>query len=157
MYKKVLLATDGSEDSIRATKKVIELQKQTGCKVVAFYSIEHHMIPQFLPTGLPFFNVKPYSIPATDYARLRAEYETAGKILLDETKKMFEAENTTVELRIIRDKSPENYIKKIVKDEKFDLVVLACKGHHSKLREVFLGTVAESALNNADCDVLVVR
>ncbi len=157
MYKKILLATDGSEDAIRATKKIIEMQKLTKCNVVAFYSVEHHMIPQFLPTGLPFFNVRPYTIPAMDYAKLRAEYEAAGKVLLAETKKMFDAEGGKVETRLILNKSPDNYIKTTVKEEKFDLVVLGCKGHHSKLKEVFLGTVAEYALNHADCDVLIVR
>lgn len=114
------------------------------------------MIPKVLPT-IPFFNVRPYTFSELDYAKILAEYEKVGKIILEETKKMFEAEKLAVETRLIRDKSPGDYIIKVVKDEGFDLVVLGCKGHHSKLREVFIGTVAEKSLNRAACDVLIVR
>ena len=151
-----MLASDGSDDAVRATKRVIELQKQINCKVVVFNSIEHHIIPKVLPT-IPFFNVKPYAIPDYDYAKILAEYENAGKKILEETKKMFDAEKLNVETQLIKGKSPGDYIIKMVKEEGFDLVVLGCKGHHSKLREVFIGTVAEKTLNHAACDVLIVR
>lgn len=45
----------------------------------------------------------------------------------------------------------------MVEEENFDLVVLGDQGQHSKLERIFLGTVAEGIVNNAQCDVLIVR
>ncbi|MFX1281734.1 MAG: universal stress protein, partial [Promethearchaeota archaeon] len=41
MYKKILLATDGSEHSIRGVKSVIEICENKNCDVVIFHSIKH--------------------------------------------------------------------------------------------------------------------
>ena len=65
--------------------------------------------------------------------------------------------NQKVETRLIYNTMPEDYIKKIVKEEEFDLVILGCKGDHSKLRRTFLGTVPDKVINEAPCDVLIVR
>ncbi|MHA1489684.1 MAG: universal stress protein [Promethearchaeota archaeon] len=43
-----------------------------------------------------------------------------------------------------------------MKDENFDLVILGGKGQHSKIGAI-LGTVSTHVVNNADCDVLVIR
>jgi nucleotide-binding universal stress UspA family protein len=64
---------------------------------------------------------------------------------------------SSVETRLIEDLSPSEYITKIVNEENFDLVVIGSKGHHSKIKEIFLGTVSSHVLKNASCDVLIVR
>jgi len=43
------------------------------------------------------------------------------------------------------------------KRDDFNLIALGCKGEHSKLRRILLGTVATNLLNEASCDVLFVR
>jgi nucleotide-binding universal stress UspA family protein len=56
----------------------------------------------------------------------------------------------------VEDMKPEKYIIDKIKEEKFDLVVLGGKGQHSKI-ESLLGTVSTHVVNNAHCDVLIVR
>ena len=157
MYEKILLATDGSDDALRAAGRAIEFQKKWNSKVVIFHSIEHHSFPEKILITAPLAPTAQYTVPVVDYNRIKMEYRDAGKKVLEETKKMFAQGTGKVETRLIEDEDPEDYIKRITDEEDFDLVVLGCKGEHSKLKNVFMGSVATKALNEAACDVLIVR
>jgi len=98
-----------------------------------------------------------YIDSAVDYTKIKVEYRDAANKVLSETERMFTGGFGTLETRLIEDENPEDYIERITEEESFDLVVLGCKGEHSKLKTIFLGSVATKALNNAACDVLVVR
>ncbi|MFX1283727.1 MAG: universal stress protein [Promethearchaeota archaeon] len=150
MYKKVLLCIDGSEEAYKAVNKVIEFYKIWNCKIVAFHSIEHHMvIPVFT-----IFGQIPSSIES--YDTVRSDYEKLGKQIIKETKLIFKKASVPIEARLIYDIKPEKYAIERVKDEIFDLIVLGSKGHHSKF-DLVLGTVATYIVNNAECDVLIIR
>lgn len=157
MFNKILLAVDRSDDAQRAVEKVIELQKKHGSQVVIFHSIEHKMIPNEFILSVPYNNDYSYTLPIPDYYNIREEYIRSGKNLLREVEERFKKEQLKVETRLIENKEPANYIVDITKSEKFDLVVLGCKGEHSKLRPIWLGTVAQKVLNEAHSDVYVVR
>ncbi len=146
---------DWSEDAKRAANRVLELQKPGETKIVAFHSIAHRMIPLSIESGVPFG--KTYHIPMADYNRIENDYREAGNKLLNETKSFFKNSNVEIETRLIESQEPEDYIRQITNEENFDLVVLGCKGHHSKFEEVFIGSVSEHVINNAACDVLLVR
>lgn len=156
MYTKILLATDGSENANRAAERVIEFQKKWNSKVVVFHSIEHHMIPKSIPFARSTFPSQAYAIPTVDYDEIRKKYEKAGEKILAETKKMFDDAGLPVKTRLIKYEKPEDYIINILEKEYFDLVALGSKGH-SILERIFVGSVAQEVLNNAYCDLLVVR
>ncbi|HME54602.1 MAG TPA: universal stress protein [Candidatus Lokiarchaeia archaeon] len=150
MYNKAIFATDGSENAKRAEVKVIDLVKNGSVtQVVAFHSILHKLVTQASP-ALQY-------IPPDVYTSLLAEVESAGTVILNETKEAFEAEGVPIETRLITDETPEQYISDAIDSEGFDLVVLGCRGHHSKVKEIFLGTVPTRVLHSSKCDVLVVR
>ncbi len=157
MYKKVLVPVDGSENSNRAISKTIEIAKSANSQIVVFHSIKHHWIEQSYNVPIGVFSTFGYRIPQVDYNKIIEEYRENGKKVLNNAKEQFKKENISVETRLISDVEPADYIKKIVKDEKFDLVIVGCKGHHSKLKTTILGSVPEKVLNKADCDVLIVR
>ncbi len=152
-----MLATDGSENAKRATRKALELAKRMNAVVVAFNSVEHHMIPRTLPVMIPFAPVGSYSVPQMDYSRIRDEYRIQGAAVLKNVEEVFGAQQVPIETRLIEEETPEEYVQNTVKEEGFDLVILGCSGHHSKLRRALMGTVANKVLNEADCDVMVVR
>jgi nucleotide-binding universal stress UspA family protein len=83
--------------------------------------------------------------------------ERAGEGILDEEKKIFETAGVPVETRLVMDQSPEEYAIETVKREAIDVVVVGSKGHHSKMKEVLLGSVSTRILNGSDCDVIVIR
>lgn len=149
IYKKILLAIDGSYHSNNATEQVLEFQKCWNCKVVIFHSVKHHKLPKSLyPDAI---------LPVEIYRNIEEVSKKAGEILLENTKKIFDKSQFPAETRLIEDDSPEEYISLIVEKENFDLVVLGSKGHHSKIKEVLLGTVSIKVVKNAPCDVLVVK
>lgn len=149
IYKKILLATDGSYHANNAAEQVVEFQKKWNSKVVIFHSTNHHTLPSSL-----YPNV---DLPQEIYRNINEVIKEAGREILTKTKKIFNKAGLSVETRLIEDKDPEDYIKKVVGEENFDLVVLGARGHHSKLKMMLLGTVSSNVIKNAPCDVLVVR
>ena len=149
IYKKILLGIDGSFHANNAAEQVAEFQKMWNSKVVMFHSIKHHQIPKGI-----FPNA---SFPVELYRDMEEASKKAGEQLLDKTKEIFNKAGLSIETRLIEDDEPEVYIRRIVEQENFDLVVLGSKGHHSKLKEILLGTVSTKVVKSAPCDVLIVK
>ena len=149
IYKKILLATDGSPHAKNATQKAVELQKLYNCKVVIIHSIKDNRVPSEL-----YPNVKSLYLKHTSFEEL---YKEAGEKLLNSTKKLFGENELFVETRLIETEAPQDYIKRICEEEDFDLVILGSQGHHSKIKKVLLGTVSSKVAKNTDCDVLIVK
>ena len=87
---------------------------------------------------------------------LPPERLTVAKGALSEVKRLFEGSKAAVETRVVSDKEPDDYIRDAVEKEGFDLVILGCTGEHSKIKR-FMGTVPAKVINDAPCDVLIVR
>ena len=88
---------------------------------------------------------------------IRGHFTKMGQGFLNYIKELFQRDNVPIQTKLVEDVKPDDYIIKKVKEEGYDLVILGCKGHHSKFRRVLLGTVATNVLNKAECDVLVIR
>ncbi|OLS13141.1 MAG: hypothetical protein RBG13Loki_3237 [Promethearchaeota archaeon CR_4] len=125
------------------------LKEGSATEAIAFHSIKHHLIPRVTP--------QQYVIPEAEYYRVVQEIENGGNNILVDTEKEFEAAGVKVQTILVKEQEPEEYAIDAVDKEGVDLVVLGCKGSHSKMRQIFLGTVPSRLLNAARCDVLVVR
>jgi nucleotide-binding universal stress UspA family protein len=136
---------------MNAAKRALELQKLDGSKVVVFHSVIHH-----LSEINPSFSL-PSSTSGAVSLIIHESYIETGRSILKKVENFFKEANQTVEARLLFDIMPEDYIKKIVEEEKFDLVILGCRGDHSKLKRTFLGTIPDKVINEALCDVLIVR
>ncbi|TFG01308.1 MAG: universal stress protein [Promethearchaeota archaeon] len=153
IYKKILFGLDGSENSNRAAKKVIELQKKWNCNVVIFHSIKHPKKIFLYPLVL----TASFGSCYTTEINFLTEYEKEAKKILRDNKKIFDEAQVPVESRLIKDENPEDYIERVVKEEGFDLVVVGIKGVHSKLRQIITGSVAQKVIKHTPCDVLIVK
>ena len=149
MYKKILLATDGSPHANNAAEKAVKFQKIWDSKVVIIHSIRDNRVPSELYQNIDNLYSK--------YSKIEDVYQEAGERLLSKTKKMFGEAQSSVETRLIQEEPPEDYIKRVVEEENFDLVILGSRGQHSKVKKVFLGTVSSKVSTNASCDVLIVK
>jgi nucleotide-binding universal stress UspA family protein len=146
---------DASDDAKRAARRVLDLlQPNTITKIVAFHSVEH---PTAFALNIHLTVGISYGMPSTDPKKIKEEYKKIGKKILDDTKDMFAKANKLIETRLIEDETPEEYIVRIVEEEDFDLLALGSKGEHSRLKKIFMGSIAQKVLNDASCDVLVVR
>jgi len=168
---------DNSDNAFPAARRVVEIVKDQNSKrkvaqnnkqevsmkvnnsleVVAFHSTEHRKLSEKIALYVPSSFGSSYSIPSMDYKKLQEEYELHGAKILKKIEKVFEKNHIDIETRLISDKEPEDYIEKVVEDENFDLVVLGSKGEHSKLEQIFSGTIAQKVVNDVPCDVLIVR
>ena len=161
MYAKILVPTDGSDHSLKAAKRALELQKVFGSKIVIYHAEKHYYIPDdpIRPMGFPFIDFTSIATLTKEaqYLQMQDQFKQWGDKMLQKTAEIFKEAGVVVETRLIKDVSAEDYAASAVKKEKFDLVVVGCKGHHSSLRKALLGTVAEKISNNVDCDVMIVR
>ena len=149
IYKKILLATDGSFHASNAVKQVVEFQKIWDSKVVIIHSIKDNRIPSELYPDATVLYSK--------HTTFEEVYKEAGKNLLEKTRNMFGKNQELVETRLIENEAPENYITRIVEEENFDLIVIGSRGQHSKIKEALLGTVSTKVAKRATCSVLIVK
>ena len=173
MYKKILIATDGSNHINRAAPILIGFYKKWNSKIVIFHSIKHMLQKVYPPShgwSVPYASDTYFQSISTSKAVLvenemdpkltrisEHEVEKIGENILDSIRSIFEEVGVPAETRLITKEEPEDYIIKAVKKEKFDLVVVGIKGIHSKLSQIFLGSVAEQTVKQTASDVLVIR
>jgi nucleotide-binding universal stress UspA family protein len=150
MYDKILIGLDDSDNSRRAAKRLIELQKKFNSEIIAFHSVLHHL-SEINPSYLGGGGGSVISL------QIHEDYVNRGRKVLKEAEELFKESGIDIETRLIYDIPPEDYIEKIVEEENINLVVLGCKGSHSKLKRTFVGTVPDKVVNTAGCDVLIVR
>ncbi|HMB65280.1 MAG TPA: universal stress protein [Patescibacteria group bacterium] len=159
MFDKILLATDGSDTAKDAARRVAGIQKKFDSTVVIFHAEKHYYVPQEeTPRSFPFIDLGLINANmVNEMEEMQQAFKVWGKKMLRETAEIFEKQGLEVETRLITDESPVDYVKEVTKDGAYDLVAVGCKGHHSKLKEIFMGSVATKISNNAYCDVLIVR
>jgi len=140
--KKILLATDGSASSVKATRFCIGLAKKLNAEVLAVYvsgSDNDMELPDELRGKTFFGGVHPCE---------------AG---LAVAKAFGQKNGVTVNTTILRGSVPRNIIKAALADE-IDLIVMGEVGRTggSRLSGITLGTVVESVVRLSPYPVLVV-
>ncbi|MFX0081136.1 MAG: universal stress protein [Candidatus Hodarchaeota archaeon] len=153
IYRKILFTIDDSKNSERAFKRVFELQSKLDCKIVIVHSVKHYKFPLLAMPIVP----SSYGSFYVSERELLEETIQEGEQLLLKVQNSFNRENLSVETRLIKEDHPEDYILRIVEDEKFDFVVIGAKGVHSKLKQKLIGLVAKTIVKHASCHVLIVR
>ena len=149
IYNKILFATDGSIHANNAAKRVIEFQKIWSSTVVIIHSIKDNRVPSEIYPNVETLYSK--------FSSIEEVYKEAGSRLLNSAKSLYGSNQSFVETRLIENEGPADYIKRIVSEENFDLVVLGSRGQHSKIKKALLGTVSTKVVKNAPCDVLIVK
>jgi len=140
MFRKILLAYDGSQGANRALVVGIDLAKNHGAELWAVAVQEK--LPRFSGT-----------IDEVQEEKQFAD-EQYGKLLEAATVKAKEA---GVELKtLMRAGHPAQIIVAVAQEGKFDLVLVGHTGL-SGVWAAFLGTTAERVSRHAPCSVLIVR
>jgi nucleotide-binding universal stress UspA family protein len=140
MYKKILVAYDGSEGAQKALKAGINLAKLHQAELCAL-SVEEKL-PRFAGT--------------IDEVKEEKEFANQhhGKLLEAARTK---AQEAGIELKtIMRAGHPAKTIVQVAKEGKFDLLLVGHTGL-SAVWAAFLGTTAEKVSRHAPCSVLIVR
>lgn len=136
---KVLVATDGSEHSMKAVQRGLELAENQGAQVtlmsVAYY------VADYL-TGMP--------------PNIREKLEDEAREALKKGKALFDAKNLPVETVMESGLVPANLIIAKAQDGKFDRIVIGSTGQNA-LERILMGSTAAKVVAHAPCEVTVVR
>ena len=141
MYKKILIATDGSEPSKEAEDHGLMLAKICGASVTALY-VEEINIPTAMVGDYLFFVEEQIE-----------ELEKAGKKIVEDVVKKGEKMGVTVTPLLVEGHAAHEVIEH-AKD--YDIVVMGTIGR-SGLSYLLTGSVAEKVVRHASVPVLVVR
>ena len=139
MFRKILLAYDGSEGATRALKMGLNLAKIHGATLWALAVQER--LPRFSAT--------------IDEVKEEKEFadQHYGK-LLEEARA--QAQEAGLELKtLLRPGHPAKTIIDVAKEGNFDLLLIGASGLSGLWR--FLGTTTEKVVRHAPCSVVIVR
>jgi len=149
MYKKILLATDGSKYAEMAAEHAIWIAGLSGAELIVLNVIETSSLV-ILPAE--------YLI-----VRIKEILKEEGRKSLEEISKLVEESRTEDEYHeeikltmVTEEGSPADIIVKKIKEENIDLVVMGTSGKHG-LDRFLLGSVTENVVRSASCPVLVVH
>ncbi len=136
---KILVATDGSEHSMKAVARALELAEKQGAQVT-FMSVAYYDRRNFVEMP-PFVSDK-----------LEAEARGA----LDKAKAAFDAKGIDVKTVLATGLVPANLIIRKAQDGKFDRIIMGATGMNA-LERVLMGSTAAKVAAHAPCEVTIVR
>lgn len=138
MFRKILLANEGSPAADRALLYVEHLARQGGSEVVVLHAYD---VPNRYAT--------------TDaYEELRASFEQAAWAVVDDA--VEELQKAAVSARgVIREAPAARAILEVAEEEHASLIVLGTRGP-SSVAELLLGSVSTEVLRYARCPVMAV-
>ena len=143
-FEKILVAVDGSDQSMRAVDIAISLAKRYGSALTALYVIH-------IPFGE---NLYPRSVWYKDFID-DINRETDGWFAEIQRRGKENGVEISSKMKETAESVPAE-ITRYIKEDKTDLVVVGSKGK-SALEKLFLGSVAAGVLSYSPCPVLVVR
>ncbi len=144
MQKKVLIAADGSETSMRAADIAICIGEKSGARVTAVYVVDVHRLAQ-----LPGYA----AMPGIKDNLMELMFKEGSEALEEIGDKARDA-GVAYE-RAVAEGDPAEELLKLCSDQGFDLIVLGTIGK-SGLTKFLLGSVAEKVVRHAHIAVLVV-
>ena len=136
---KVLVATDGSEHSMKAVQRGLEMAETQGAQVtlmsVAYFGVDYL-------TGMP--------------PNIRDKLEDEARTALKKAKALFDAKNLPVETVLEAGLVPANLIIQKAQEGKFDRIIIGSTGMNA-LERIIMGSTASKVVAHAPCEVTVVR
>jgi nucleotide-binding universal stress UspA family protein len=143
MYKKILLATDGSEDSNKAAKHAVWIANSSNAELIVLHVLETSKLPEIEQL--------------TTESALRDLLTEEAKRVFSTVSNIIKSSDCNVEVNYKRESgNPADVIIKTIKKERIDMVVMGTAGRHG-ISRFWLGSVAENVVRYAPCPVLVVH
>lgn len=146
MFKRILVAVDGSKKSFKAMDKAIELQQLTDAEIYLLCVYKHHsLFEASLSIGRP---------PGMDIPdKVLSEY---AKEVVNHAKELAKSHGATKIRGFVKGGRPSKVIIKFAEDKEADLIVVGTSGTHSDKDGILLGSVSHRVASHAKCPVLVV-
>lgn len=147
MYKRILIATDGSPLSQKAVESGLSLAGLTGASVVALKVVPRYPRSYF-EGGLP--------VDAADIKRIEKQWADAAQELVDKVKAQGSNEGVTVKTVVAKSDLIAEAVISAAKKHKCDLIVMASHGRKG-IKRLLLGSETQHVLTHSHIPVLVLR
>ncbi len=147
MYKKILVATDGSPLSKKAVRSAIDLASSLGAELIALYVVPRYPVSYF-EGGV--------TVSTADIARTEKQWADRGQAVVDAVRDAAVAAGVKAKSAITRSDLVAEAILSNVKKNKCDLVVMASHGRKG-LKRILLGSETQHVLTHSNVPVLVLR
>src|SRR5918994_6482492 len=141
---RILLATDGSEATVQATLRAVDIADETDSEL----HVVHVGVVPPLPVSYPGTVGYAYKL----YERIEEEFRE----LLRKESWRVKAAGGTVAGAYLRLGSVDLEIVALAKELGVDLIVIGCRDHRG-VRRAIEGSVSDGVIRHAPCPVLVVR
>jgi len=139
VFEKILVPLDGSERSLNALEKAIQIAKKFDGKI----------------TLINVYSVSSFRMTPSQVFAYVVEIRKSGESILAEGKKIAFDKGIQVETLLKEGHIVEEILQK-ARDGNFDLIVMGARGI-SKIKEILLGSVSHGVTTHAPCPVLVVK
>ena len=150
-FFRILIAIDGSEQSIKAVNYVIDkvIPQKSNAQVIAITVIE-----------LAKLNLSTFIAAPTYGLEDLEEKKKQAKQWISETEKLFKDKSENIEFKSDILENPTLKVSSLIIDyaerEKVDLIVVGNRGRHG-FKRLLLGSVASDIVTYSHCPVLVVK
>ncbi len=146
MFKRILLATDGSEASLHAAQMAISLARHHGAELTALFVVDPY----------PFLGIGEANPIGFD-AYMAAAREQAAQAHAQVVELARQGGNAVqVEAVLVEDAAVVDGVLKTIRDRRSDLVVIGSHGR-TGIARLMLGSVAAKVVAQSPVPVLVAR
>ncbi len=147
MYKRILVATDGSTLSKKAVSSAIELAAATGAELVALKVVARYPMSYF-EGGL--------AVQASEVARIEKQWADNAQAIVDAVQKAAAARAVKAKALTVKSNLVSDAVIAAAKKHKCDLIVMASHGHRG-IKRLLLGSETQLVLTHSHIPVLVLR
>ena len=147
MYKRIMVATDGSTLSKKAVAHAIELAALSGAELVAVKVTPRY--PQsYFEGSLP--------LTASEVNKIEKQWTDAAQKIVDSVTKSAKAKGVTTKAVVVKSDIVSDAVIAAAKKHKVDLLVMASHGRRG-IKRLLLGSETQQVLTHASIPVLVLR
>lgn len=140
--RKIMVATDGSEPSMRAAEMAVEMAQHYGAELLAVHVVDEEVLREFCRAL------------GKDEAQARATLSADAEKYLQEIRNL--ARNKAAITTRVEHGTPHEVLVRVAQKEKVDLIVMGKIGRRGP-RRVLMGSVTQRVIDLAEVPVLVVK
>lgn len=147
MYKRILVATDGSKLSRKAVDAAISLAAMAGSELVALKVVPRY--PQSYFEGA-------IALAPKEVSKVEDQWAAEGQAVVDAVKAAAEAKGVKAKAIAVKSDLVAEAVITAAKKHKADLIVMASHGRKG-LKRLLLGSETQHVLTHSEVPVLVLR
>ena len=148
VFQKILVPVDGSHSCLRAEQVAASIVKNFNSQANVVHIVSHDFMHPELKAN--------YQLPPLVLEKLEESYMKAGEKMIQTAREIFKEEGITIKTELMKHEDPADKILQMVKDEKYDLVVIGNRAE-TPVKRYSLGSIAEKIALYAQCSVLIAK